>query len=84
MIWIIWNVFYCFIMPSEDLSSFIDIHPLANLPMLFSFEWDNTIIRVLFEVTFFFREIAPALMYLSLNVNVVCHVTLGYASNWKK
>lgn len=80
----IWNVFYSFIMPFEALSLVIEIHPLANLPMLFPFEWDNTIFRVLFEVTFFSREIAQALMYLSLNVNVMCHVTLGYASNWKK
>lgn len=50
-------------MPSEDLSSVIELHPLANkLPILFPFEWDNTIIRVLFGGTFLFREIVLALM----------------------
>jgi hypothetical protein len=39
-------------MPSEDLSSVIKLHPLADkLPLLFPFEWDNAIIRVLFGVT---------------------------------
>jgi hypothetical protein len=52
VILIISECFPLFFMPSEDLSSVIKLHPLADkLPLLFPFEWDNAIIRVLFGVT---------------------------------
>lgn len=71
-------------MPSEDLSSVIKLYPLADkLQILFPFEWDNTIIRVFFEVPFLSREIVPALMSLALIVKVTGHVTLGYARDLK-
>lgn len=72
-------------MPSKDLSSVIKLHPLADkLLILFPFEWDNAIIRVLFGVLFLFREIVPALMWLELNKKVMCHMKLGYTKDLKK
>lgn len=67
------------------MNSLIKLHPLADkLPILFPFEWDNTIIRVFFGAPLLFREIVPALMQLALNVRVTGHVTLGYAKDLKK